>query len=51
MKTKLSTENWLVWGSEKLIGDGFVFEHFSKGGLLVTEIFVVSEEWVGIESQ
>lgn len=34
-----------------MVGDGFVFEDFSKGRLLVTESFVVSEEWVGLESR
>lgn len=34
-----------------MIGDGFVFEDFNKGRLLVTESFVVSEEWVGLESR
>lgn len=51
MKTKLSTENWLVWAIEKVIGNGFVSEDFSKGQLLVTESFVVSEEWVGLDSR
>lgn len=50
MTAKLSTENWLVWGIEKVIGDSFVFEDFSNCKLLVTESFVVSEEWVGLES-
>lgn len=38
-----------------MIGDGFVFEDFNKGRLLVTESFVVSEEvseeWVSLESR
>lgn len=51
MKTKLSTESWLVKGIEKVIGDGFVFEDFSKGRLLATGSFVVPEEWVDLESR
>lgn len=48
MKTKLPTDNWLVWEIEE---DGFVFEDFNKSRLPVTESLVVSEEWVGFGSQ